>query len=478
MISRKGIPRIEPQSARGTLRSPVLPKEAQLLLSQECKSMHATIEIPTAAAQPEPAEAPTGSNGWIGTRTFWILAIVIGLLGVALRVVPTAGFARLGFDESLYRTYVVQLDQVGLSGYPAMTELFLQDQRTPQSITKLPPTRFVYIYTSWLWKRAFFGDAPPQNLRMPTGMRKDPALVSLHHVACLFSILTLGLSGIVAARMFDRRMALAVLALFAFSPLQLHMSQHALIDGVLAFWAFLSLWLLWENLRKPDQPVWLASYAASLAIMVMTKENSFFVFCALMAVVVANRWLKFGTVTPRLLLVSVLGPLAGVTLLVALAGGTGTFIEVYTLLVSKAQNLDYAIKTGDGPWYRYFVDLLLISPIVLLLAVGGGFRLATSSRTYLYLLLFVAASYLIMCNVRYGMNLRYAIIWEFPLRVLAFGQLCLMTRSLGARQSLALVIGVAALCAYDFRQYLIFNSDPDFYELATFILLKALAILK
>ena len=105
--------------------------------------------------------------------------------------------------------------------------------------------------------------------------------------------------------------------------------------------------------------------------MVMTKENSFFVFCALMALLAVNPWARFGVVTSKLLLVSVLGPFAGVTLLIMLAGGTSVFIEVFTLFVSKAQHLEYAIKIGDGPWYRYLVDLLLISPIILLLAIGG-----------------------------------------------------------------------------------------------------------
>ncbi len=434
------------------------------------------------------------------------VAVLIILLGIALRVVPSAGFGGIGFDESLYRSYVVALDEEGLASYPEITESFLRDQRNPESITKLPPTRFTYIYTAWIWKRIVFGNAAAANLRTPGAVLKDPALVSLHRVACLFSILTLVLAGVVAWRMFDQRIALGVLALLAFSPLQIHMSQHALIDGFFAFWAFLSLWLLWENLRAPNHAGWLTAYGVSLGIMVMTKENSFFVYCALLALLVANRWTRFGKVSPRLLLVSVLGPLVGLTLLIVLAGGTAAFVEVYTMLVSKAQNLQYAIKTGDGPWYRYLIDLLLISPVVLLLALGGAFRLLPvpvadagntlmqapqspggytpqcpsikTGQSYLYLLLFVAATYLIMCNVKYGMNLRYATIWDFPLRVMAFGQLCLMTRSLGPRQPLVLVVAVAALCAYDLRQYLIFFADAKLYELASEGLLRAVKILK
>ena len=55
-------------------------------------------------------------------------------------------------------------------------------------------------------------------------------------------------------RMAGRGTALAVLALMACAPTQIHMSQHALVDGFFTFWATLTLWMLWENLRQPLRP--------------------------------------------------------------------------------------------------------------------------------------------------------------------------------------------------------------------------------
>jgi len=34
----------------------------------------------------------------------------------------------------------------------------------------------------------------------------------------------------------------------------------------------------------------------------------------------------------------------------------------------------------------------------------------------LFMSIFIAASYLLMCNVKHGMNLRYANMWDMPLR--------------------------------------------------------------
>ena len=259
--------------------------------------------------------------------------------------------------------------------------------------------------------------------------------------------------------------------------MQIHMAQHALIDGFFAFWATMSVWLLWENLKRPNDPLRLSLFAASLALMVLTKENAAFAYVGLLVLLGANRWLRFGAITRSLLLVTAAGPLAGVVILIFLCGSAETFIMTYRLVVSKAAVLPYAIATGDGPWYRYLVDLLLASPLILLLAWAAIFRLQQSDKPSLYLLTFVAATYLLMCNIRYGMNLRYTNMWDMPMRYLALGCLVDVTRFI-RRRELILVIAVALLCVIDLRQYYLFFVQHDLYELVTAGLLRALQILK
>jgi hypothetical protein len=83
-----------------------------------------------------------------------------------------------------------------------------------------------------------------------------------------------------------------------------------------------------------------------------------------------------------------------------------------------------------------------------------------------------------MCNVRYGMNLRYATIWDLPLRVLAVAQLALIAGFFGPRRLLVLAVGVAAICAYELKQYVTFFKDFGLYELVSEGLLRAVKILK
>src|SRR5205823_199902 len=105
----------------------------------------------------------------------------------------------------------------------------------------LPPMRFLYIFSAYVWQLAFGCDA----------------LSALKNVAAFFSILTLFISTVLAWRMQGTGWALGVCALMAVAPTQIHMSQHALVDGFFTFWALLCLWLLWENLRAPKNWYWL-----------------------------------------------------------------------------------------------------------------------------------------------------------------------------------------------------------------------------
>lgn len=388
-------------------------------------------------------------------RAIIFISIALLLIGIALRVYPSAAFQAVGFDEGLYRNYVNEISRVGIVNYPDLAERYIErQQQLPSAI--LPPTRFLYIFIGYIW-HTLTGAEP---------------LTALHHTSTLFSCLLLMLAGVFAARLGGTQAGVAVLALMACAPTQIHMAQHALIDGFFAFWATLCLWLLWENLRRPNDWRFLMPYCAALALMVLTKENAAFAYLGLLALLALNRWLRFGEMASKLLLLTIAGPLIGVAVLVWLCGGVSTFVETYRLLVSKASVLPYAIATGDGPWYRYLLDLLLISPLIFLIAIGGLFRLRNDDKASVYLVVFVATTYLAMCNVRYGMNLRYTNMWDMPLRYLAVGCLTALT------PLRYFAVAVVLLCAFDLHQYYVFFVQHNLYELVPAGLLHALDILK
>jgi 4-amino-4-deoxy-L-arabinose transferase-like glycosyltransferase len=326
----------------------------------------------------------------------------------------------------------------------------------------LPPTRFLYIFCGYLWHQL-------------TGTE---SLASLKIISSIFSMLLLVVSTVFATRAGGERLGLIVGALMAFAPTQIHMSQHALIDGFFAFWAVTCLWLLWENLQHPDHWPRLLAYGIALALLVLTKENALFAYVGLLGAMAVCYWQKSGRVTRFLLAATFLGPLLGVTILVNLCGSLSTFIHIYQLLVSKASVLPYAIATGDGPWYRYLVDLMIMSPVVLILAIGGIFLLRRANGPAWYLLGFMVTSYALMANVRYGMNLRYANMWDMPLCYLAGGCLTTLTEPLGRYARWILPGAVAVVSLLELEQYFAFFVNYNLYELVTSGLLHAIRILK
>ena len=407
-----------------------------------------------------------------------VLLVLIFALGILLRLPPDSfgpagplhaiaaihpqpAFTQIGFDEGLYRQYVSALIKDGVGSYPDIVQGYIDVQKQlPGSI--LPPLRFLYIFSAYSWHSIFGSEA----------------LEALHQVAAFFSMLTLGLATVFTWRLRGSTWALGVAALMAVAPTQIHMSQHALVDGFFTFWALLCLWFFWENLRAPRDWRWLIAYILALALLVITKENSFFVWIALVVLLVTNRWLQFGTVTHELVVATILGPLLGIVALVFLAGGIDLFVQAYQLSVGKNFQLRYAILTGDGPWYRYLVDLLLVSPVILILALGSIFHLDRTKKPELFMSIFVAASYLVMSNVKYGMNLRYANMWDMPLRFLALSALVLLTTPLRRYCNLLLGVAVALICVIELRQYIILAVQFPLYELVPEGLLRALHILK
>src|SRR5437868_8949105 len=109
--------------------------------------------------------------------------ILVAALGIFLRIYPSTGFTGLGYDEGLYRGYVTDLMNHGITSYPDFAEHYVETQTKLPAVI-LPPTRFLYIFSAYLWHQASGADA----------------LLSLHRISCLFSILLMFVVGSFALR--------------------------------------------------------------------------------------------------------------------------------------------------------------------------------------------------------------------------------------------------------------------------------------
>jgi 4-amino-4-deoxy-L-arabinose transferase-like glycosyltransferase len=389
--------------------------------------------------------------------------LLVAAVGIFLRVHSFETLSGVGFDEKIYADYVGDVAGGGLVRYPDIVRQYLKTQAA-YPIALLPPTRVTFI-------------AAAAALKMLTG---TSSVESLRTVSCGAAIITLLLGGIVAFRMRGAPFALAVLVLLAVAPTQIYMAHRALIDGFFGCIALATLAALWEALRAPVARLfWPILYGLGVFLLVLTKENALFVFLALVALLVANRWLKFGQVARATVLATIVAPLSGVAALALISGGFEPLTQVFSLNAAKTMDTPYAIATGDGPWFRYLSDLLLVSPAVTLFAIGGAFRLRREDQAGAFLLAFLVFSYLPMCNVTYGMNLRYANMWDFPLRYLAASAVFIQSGAEATQPRRWLTIGLVALLAlFEFANYLRVFVVGEVYDPTPSALMKALEMIK
>jgi 4-amino-4-deoxy-L-arabinose transferase-like glycosyltransferase len=390
------------------------------------------------------------------------LLVLVVMAGTLMRICPSAKVDSLGVDEAFYRLNVVTLAQRGLGSYPTLMRDYVAQQPTfPYAV--IPPTRVTFIAAGYLWHRTFQQDA----------------LVSLRSIACLGSILTLVVGTIFVARAAGLSAALGVAALMSFAPLQIQLAQRAYIDGLFTFWAVLTLWLLWENLQTPKRIQWLLPYGLSLGLMMMTKENSVFVFAGVLVIIAFEAWIGKRGLEMPLILTTLIGFAIGVLGLIVASGGITTFVEVYRQNAAKVYATPYVLRTGDGPWFRYLFDLMIISPAITLLALAALFRIRMQDAITRYFAIFLAATYIIMTSLRYGMSLRYAVIWDLPMRWLAFVQVGYWASLLPARLGRIFVPAmIALLCAIDLNQYVVHFVQNGTYDPIPETLLRHLNIIK
>lgn len=429
-------------------------------------SLFTTPELSPAAPPDASAAKPRALSRVIREHRLALAgALVILVAGFALRLLPCFGVPdRPTLDEHLYITNVSMLKSVGLLEYSALVQEYVSAQ-SRIDIVILPPTRCVFIMLGWAWD-ALFHSGPQMALR---------------HVSSIFSCLSLLLSGLFAYRLGGVRPALITSALMAVAPVELMMAHRELVDGVFAFWAQLALWLLWENLQKPGRLGWLAAYAGSIALMVLTKENAFFAAVGLggiLSIAALCPGLNLGRTHWTTFAATFTGGLMGVAVLVSITGGPRELIHTYTLLVSKAEKMDFAYETGGGPWFRYVIDLMLISPAVILPAIGGMFALRRENRQGIFLLVFILFSCAVMVNVRNGMNVRYATMWDMPLRYLAAGPLLTLAGALRRWPALGAMAVLAAVAGVELHQYFLIFVQHDLGEPVTQYLMYSLEIIR
>jgi len=313
----------------------------------------------------------------------------------------------------------------------------------------LPPTRIAYLLPALaLHKLAHL-----------------PVLAALRTVSALSSCLFMLAAFAFAFRWLNRRSALAVLAILACAPLQIHMAQYAFVDDVAGLAALFSVACFWEGIQGRKK--WIPAFGVSFLFLLLAKqETAVFVGIYFGVMLIASGWMKFGRIGPAHVAAFLLAPVASILILALLAGGFGTLFGVFQIYSRLSMSLPYTLATGGGPWHRYLVEHLFVNPLVFLPATGFAICKACNTKLNTSLLLFFAVTYAVMCSIPHGMNLRHTVMWDFPLTIFAAQCLDLMAARL-RRPAIALAVLTVVVCMAELRQYetvfvKLYDTDPKF----------------
>lgn len=388
------------------------------------------------------------------------LVLIITLVGVATRFIVWEKVEYYYFDEAYYLKFAKFHASNSLTAFAEFVGDFTKHQDAA-SVGIPPPTRLVYPYAGALLHNA-------------TGMSMGHSLTTISAAA---TSLMLILAAIWSWRMFSPGISACVSALMAVSLNQLHLSQRVMIDPVFGAISLAALWSLWEMGNGTRQRRWFGLlYVLAMGALVMVKENAFFVFVAMALLLVSRKYTKvLPTLPPHMLLVTIGTGAISFCALVFLSGGFEAFFRLYRLLVERSLVTPYASIYCDGPWYRYIVDSMLAQPLPTILAIAAIFWLPFENARVRFLCIFTFVTFAIMSQVKGGMCYRFAIIWDFPIAVLASFQIQKIAGRLKpCRAVLAQTVLVAVICAAQIQNFWKIGVAGKRYALTTYDLVTAL----
>ncbi len=341
------------------------------------------------------------------TLRAWVLALLPAVLAGFL-VVSTARQVRFMAhkDEGVYLYYASHIAEQGPAAFKGLTKTYLADERLHRYP---PPFRLTTVGLQGL------------SVRLMGKSFRSLQAVSLGSFLLLLVLFFFGLR-----RLFDEKTAFLAALLLSVSPLYLGLARRALSDSLVA--ALAVLCLLWFirllTSKKPSsrQSVGLAFlYMAAF----LAREGNF-LLVPLSLALAGFHWIWTRRRPPVLLLcaVSVFPLVWALSAVVLVCGGWEPFRQAFLANFHSVDNNPYALQFGSGPWFRYLVDFLLISPATTLFyLVWIGCLIAGGEREEGWVLWALVPVLFLLLSAPFTKNVRYALMLEAPIRLGAAGLL-------------------------------------------------------
>ncbi|WP_242342804.1 glycosyltransferase family 39 protein [Anaeromyxobacter terrae] len=313
----------------------------------------ATLRIANASG--EPANAPAARR-----RAHRLALVAVIVVAATMRIAWNDVTRFSPADETHYLETARALAPSVLARYPVLAAEYLSHP----TAWKFPS----FLRWGWYGIGAVVCKAQP-----------DCSHRSLAWISTLAGILVVLLAYAVGRARLGERAALLGAAFVAASPLQLGLGRRALQDELVCATVLAALWTALRVLDAPNGARAWGRYAAAIsaASLAFAVKETFVLYApAFIALWLFTRARRGGgrPLDAALLLVPPLVYYGGYCLLTH----SGTqFFEMARVAVSSLGS-EYARQYQSGPPHRYLVDLLVLSPVPVLLAIGAGASIVSS----------------------------------------------------------------------------------------------------
>jgi hypothetical protein len=253
-------------------------------------------------------------------------------------------------------------------------------------------------------------------------------------------------------------------------------SRRALSDSFVALFMTLSIWLFLDIILNKGNIIKKCFFVASFTLSILSKESSVIFLAPFLVYSLVHKFKYQGKIKMSELFFIFASPIALTAFVyLNLSGGFSNILSVARIILTSPATNKYAFLYGSGPWFRYVIDYILLSPWVMLLSLGYIYYLLLNLKNIdsidTYFLVIMITSF-ILFNL-FTKNLRYIMVLDMPIRLFAVSMMCKLIQ-IGNKRLKFIIISIAVLliCVSDFILFNKFFVKKDLYDPTSVYLLK------
>ncbi|KPK41388.1 MAG: hypothetical protein AMJ78_05675 [Omnitrophica WOR_2 bacterium SM23_29] len=360
-------------------------------------------------------------------------------------------------DEGFYFTFARLIRENGIAHFPALAKNYVSDKEVQIYPT---PLRVGHILSTALWFRLF-----------------PNTYVSLARFSFFCFILFLVVSFYFARRNFGSDIAYLLVLLLSSSPLIMAMGRRALSDSYGNFLCGLTIWLFLDFLRRENKIKYFI-FLIVYSLTVTVRESSVALLLFFVGFFLIYKHVYKRSISNTYLLGIILLPVFLVgTSYVILFGGVGSFIGLLREAVPLhfgTPPSSYSLLYCTGPWYRFIVDFLLLTPITTLLFIGYfSYMLLTRKFEWriTYFMAYFTTIFILFSILKYDKVVRFVINLETVIALFSVTALYELFRQRNEKRQINLVfittVVIFLINYLSFIDIFLFNGvyDPISYPL-------------